>query len=150
MDPLSITASILTLLQLTEKVVRYARQTKDAPKERTRVLQEASGLVGLLITLKSLMDDCDPQDPWLRATSGLATSNGLLEQYRSALEKLTGKIMPGDGLRKIGQALVWKFTKEDVSDLMSQIERVKSLVNIALGMDDMSVSRSYLCFFVTY
>jgi hypothetical protein len=150
MDPLSITVSVLTLLQLTEKVIKYVRQTKDSPKERTRVLQEASGLVGLLITLKSLVDDCDPQDPWLRATSRLATSNGPLEQYRSALEKLIGKIMPGDGLRKIGQALVWKFTKKDVSDLLSQIERVKSLIDIALGMDDMLVTRTYLCLFVTY
>jgi len=150
MDPVSITVSVLTLLQLTEKVIKYARQTKDAPRERTRVLQEASALVGLLMTLKSLVDDCDPQDPWLRATSKLATSNGPLEQYRSALEKLIGKITPGDGLRKIGQALVWKFTKEDVSDLLSQVERVKSLIDIALGMDDMLVSRSYLCFFVTY
>ena len=150
MDPLSITVSVLTLLQLTEKVIKYARQTKDAPKERTRVLQEASGLVGLLITLKSLVDDSDPKDPWLRATSRLATSNGPLEQYRSVLEKLIGKIMPGDGLRKIGQALVWKFTKEDISDLLSQIERVKSLIDIALGMDDMLVSKSYLCLFVTY
>jgi hypothetical protein len=113
-------------------------------------LQEASGLVGLLITLKSLVADCDPQDPWLRATSRLATSNGPLEQYRSALEKLVGKIMPGDGLRKIGQALVWKFTKEDISGLLSQMERVKSLIDIALSMDGMLVSRSYLCFFVTY
>jgi hypothetical protein len=150
MDPLSITASILTLLQLTEKVIKYARQTKDAPKERTRILQEASGLVGLLITLKSLADDCDPQDPWLRATSRLATSNGPLEQYRSALEKLVGKIMPCDGLRKISQALVWKFTKEDVSDLLSQIERVKSLVGIALGMDEVLASRSYHSFCFTY
>jgi hypothetical protein len=150
MDPLSITVSVLALLQLTEKVINYARQTKDAPKERTRVLQEASGLVGLLITLKSLVADCDPQDPWLRATSRLATSNGPLEQYRSALEKLVGKIMPGDGLRKIGQALVWKFTKEDISGLLSQMERVKSLIDIALSMDGMLVPRSYLCFFVTY
>jgi len=150
MDPLSITVSILTVLQLTEKVIKYARQTKDSPKERTRVLQEASGLVGLLTTLKSLVDDCDPRDPWLRATSRLATSNGPLEQYQSALEKLVSKIMPGDGFRKIGQALVWKFTREDVSDLLSQIERVKSLVDIALGMDEMLVSRSYLSFFVTY
>jgi hypothetical protein len=150
MDPLSITVSVLTLLQLTEKVIKYARQTKDSPKERTRVLQEASGLVGLLITLNSLVDDCDPEDPWLRATSRLAMSNGPLEQYRCALEKLVGKIMPGDGLRKIGQALVWKFTKEDISDLLLQIERVKSLINIALGMDDMSVSRYYPCFFVVY
>jgi len=150
MDPLSITVSVLTLLQLTEKIIKYARQTKDSPKERTRVLQEASGLFGLLVTLKSLVDDCDPQDPWLQATSRLATSHGPLDQYRSALEKLIGKIMPGDGLRKIGQALVWKFTKEDISDLLSQIERVKSLVDIALGMDDMLVSKSHLCFFVTY
>jgi hypothetical protein len=150
MDPLSITLSVFTLLQLTEKVIKYARQTKDAPKERTRVLQEASGLVGLLITLKSLVDDCDPKDPWLRATSRLATSNGALEQYRSALEKLVGKVMPGDGLRKVGQALVWKFTKEDVSDLLSQIERLKSLVDIALGMDGMLVSSSHLFFLVTY
>ena len=150
MDPLSITVSVLTLLQLTEKVIKYARQTKDAPRERTRVLQEASGPAGLLITLKSLVDDCDPQDPWLRATSRLATSNGPLEQYRYALEKLVGKIMLGDGFRKIGQALSWKFTKEDISDLLLQIERVKSLIDIALGMDEMSVSRSYLPFFVTY
>jgi hypothetical protein len=150
MDPLSITVSVLTLLQLTEKVIKYARQTKDSPKERTRLLQEASGLFGLLVTLKSLVDDCDPRDPWLQATSRLATSSGPLDQYRSALEKLIGKIMPGDGLRKIGQALVWKFTKDDISDLLLQIERVKSLINIALGMDGMLVSRSYLCFFVTY
>jgi hypothetical protein len=144
MDPLSITVSVLTLLQLTEKVIKYARQIKDAPRERIRVLQEASGLLGLLITLKSLVDDCDPQDPWLQATSRLATSNGPLDQYKSALENLIGKIMPGDGLRKIGQALVWKLTKEDISNLSSQIERVKSLIDIALGMDDMLVSRSYL------
>jgi hypothetical protein len=150
MDPLSIAVSVLTLLQLTEKVIKYARQTKDLPRERTRVLQEASGLFGLLVTLKSLVDDCDPQDPWLQATSRLATSDGPLDQYRSALEKLIDKIMPGDGLRKIGQALVWKFTKEDISDLLSQIERVKSLIDIALGMDDVLVTRSYLCFFVTY
>jgi hypothetical protein len=150
MDPLSITVSVLTLLQLTEKVIKYARQTKDSPKERTRVLQEASGLFGLLVTLKSLVDDCDPQDPWLRATSRLAASDGPLEQYRSALEKLVGKVMPDDGLRRIGQVLVWKFTKEDILDLLSRIERVKSLIDIALGMDDMSVSRYYLCFFVIY
>jgi hypothetical protein len=150
MVPISITVSVLTLVQLTEKVIKYARQTKDAPKERTRVLQEASGLFGLLVTLKSLVDDCDPQDPWLQATSRLATSNGPLEQYRCALEKLVGKIMPGDNIGKIRQALVWKFTKEDVSDLLSQIERVKSLIDIALGMDEMLVPRSYLSFFSTY
>jgi hypothetical protein len=49
MNPLSITVSVIALLQLTQKVIDYARQTKDAPKERIRVLQEASSLPNYLI-----------------------------------------------------------------------------------------------------
>jgi hypothetical protein len=146
MDPLSITVSVLALLQLTEKVISYAKQTRNAPKERTRILQEASGLVGLLITLKGLIDDCDPQDPWLRATSNLATPDGPLDQYKLTLESLIKNIMPNDGLRKVSQMVAWKFSKDEVVGLLSQIERVKSLINIALGMDDMLVLGSYLCY----
>jgi hypothetical protein len=146
MDPLSITVSVLALLQLTEKVISYAKQTRNAPKERTRILQEASGLVGLFITLKGLIDDCDPQDPWLRATFNLATPNGPLDRYKLTLEALIKNIMPNDGLRKVSQVVTWKFSKEEVVGLLSQIERVKSLINIALGMDGMLVFESYLCY----
>jgi hypothetical protein len=45
MDPLSITVSVLTLLQLTEKFISYIKQTRDARKEQARVLGEASSLV---------------------------------------------------------------------------------------------------------
>jgi hypothetical protein len=148
MDPLSITVSVLALLQLTEKVISYAKQTRDAPKERTRILQEASGLVGLLITLKGLINDCDPRDPWLLATFNLATPDGPLDQYKFTLETLIKSIMPNDGLRKVSQVVTWKFSKEEVVGLLSQIERVKSLINIALGMDDMLVFESYLCYFL--
>jgi hypothetical protein len=44
MDPLSITVSILTLLQLTEKFIGYIKKTKDTRKEQTRVLGEAFSL----------------------------------------------------------------------------------------------------------
>jgi hypothetical protein len=140
MDPLSVTVSVLALLQLTEKVISYVKQTKDAPKERTRILREASSLMGLLSTLKDLIDDCHPSDPWLRATSGLATPDGPLDQYKLALEALVPKVIPFQGFRKAGQMLAWKLSKEEVLGLLSQIERVKSLMNIALEMDHMFVS----------
>jgi hypothetical protein len=140
MDPLSITFSVLTLLQLTEKVISYAKQIKDAPKERTRVLREASSLMGLLSTLKDLIDDCDPADPWLRVMSRLATPDGALDQYKLVLEALVSKVVPSHGLRHAGQMLAWKFSKEEVLALLSQIERVKSLMNIALELDHMLVS----------
>jgi hypothetical protein len=135
MDPLSITVSVLTLLQLTEKFISYIKQTKDARKEQARVLGEASSLVWLLRELQECIDEHSSQDPWLQATSRLTTPGGPLDQYKHTLEVLASKIIPGHGLRKVGQVLAWKFSKEEVNGLLSQIERVKSLVLIALEMD---------------
>jgi hypothetical protein len=134
-----ISANLFALLQLTKGVVKYAKQTKDAPRERAEVLREASSLVGLLGTLKDLLDEGDPQDPWLRATSGLALPDGPLEQYKLALERLAPKIIPSHGLQKVSQVLTWMFSKEEVGELLSKMERVKTLVGIALEMDHMSV-----------
>jgi hypothetical protein len=137
MDPLSITLSVVSLLELTRKVANYAKETKDAPKDRTRIIHEAFSLMGLLNMLKEHVDDRkrDPRDPWLQATCALAAPDGPLHQYQLALEMLVAKVIPGHGHRKVTQALTWKFTKEDVTALLSQIERVTSFIHIALEID---------------
>jgi hypothetical protein len=140
MDPLSITAGIIAVLQATKEVISYLKETKDAPKELTIVYEEAKSLVILLYELKDLVAGQNSREPWLRATSGLDVRDGPLDQYKKALEVLVSKTT-GHGLRKIGQVLAWKFTKEDVMALLSQIERIKSLVQIALEMDHMFVTQ---------
>jgi hypothetical protein len=139
MDPLSISISVLTLLQLTEKFISYIKQTKNARKEQARVLGEMSSLVWLLRELQECIDEHSSRDLWLLATSGLTTRGGPLDQYKHTLETLASKIIPRHGLHKAGQVLVWKFSKEEVNGLLSQIERVKSLVLIALELDHRSV-----------
>lgn len=139
MDPLSISISVLTLLQLTEKFISCIKQTRDARKEQAKVLGEASSLVWLLRELQECIDEHSSQSSWLQATSGLTTPGGPLDQYQSTLEVLAFKIIPKHGLHKVGQVLVWKFSKEEVNGLLSQIERVKSLVLIALELDHRSV-----------
>jgi hypothetical protein len=147
MDPLSITLSVITLLELTRKVIVYAKQTKDAPTDRTRVLQEASSLMGLLIMLKEFMEDCDDsEDQWLQATSSLIAPDGPLQQYKLLLETIVAKITPSRGQRKFGQALAWMFSKEEVTRLLSQIERAKSFVQIALEIDHTFVFLHFFCF----
>jgi len=142
MDPLSITFSVITLLELTKKIIIFAKQTRDASTDRTRVLQEASSLTGLLSTLKDLIDDPDrgPHDPWLRATSGLAAPDGPLHQYKLTLERVVTSVMPDHGSSRVKRALTWNLGKEEVTCLLSQIERVKALIHIALEIDDMFVS----------
>jgi hypothetical protein len=142
MDPLSITSGIIAVLQVTKEVISYLKETKDAPKELTKVYEEAKNLVILLYELKDLVAGHDFRDSWLRTTSGLAARHGPLDQYKKALETLIPKIT-GHGLRKVGQVLAWRFGKEEVTALLSQIERIKSLVQIALEMDHMFVAKPY-------
>jgi len=140
MDPLSITSGIIAVLQVTKEVISYLKETKDAPKELTKVYEEAKNLVILLYELKDLVAGQDSHGPWLQTTSGLAARNGPLDQYKEALEILVPKIT-GRGLRKAGQVLSWKFSKEEAMTLLSRIERIKSLVQVALEMDHMFVAR---------
>lgn len=78
MDPFSISISVLTLLQLTEKFISYIKQAKDARKEQARVLGEASSLIWLLRELQECIDKRSSRDPWLQATSRLTTPSGPL------------------------------------------------------------------------
>jgi hypothetical protein len=142
MDPLSITLGVVSLVELTYKVINYARDTKDGDKDRTRILHEALSLMGLLNMLKDLVDDPkrDPQDRWLQATSGLAARDGPFQQYKLALEILVEKVMPRHGFRKFTHALTWSFSKEEVAVLLTQIARVTSFIHIVLEIDHMFVS----------
>jgi hypothetical protein len=51
-DPLSISASITALLQLTSRVVQYINSVKDASKECFRIRDEISSASFLLYMLK--------------------------------------------------------------------------------------------------
>lgn len=138
MDPLSVTASIIAILQVTATLVNYANDVKDAPKDRARFAIEASSLSSLLLNLRYQIagEECEKSnEAWTREVTLLGVPDGPLDQYRHALEKLQLKIVSGKGLAKIGDALWWKFSKEEVASILLRIERLKGLIQIALQMD---------------
>jgi hypothetical protein len=139
MDPLSIAASIIAILQLTEKVGVCLRDAKDASKERSHFTTEISNLSRLLARLLSHVDNSS-QDPWQTNVQELCEEDGLIYQYRIALEQLVDKISSGHGLQKLAKTLLWKYIKDDVELILSKVERLKSLVQIALQMNHMFVS----------
>jgi hypothetical protein len=61
--------------------------------------------------------------------------NGPLDQYRQALEQLAPLTTTEHGAKKIKNALVWKFSKEEIASILSRMERLKSLIQVALEMD---------------
>lgn len=135
MDPLSIIGSIITILQLSNKVLGYLNDVKDASKDRVKCALETSNLYNLLVNLRFRLEEGSSNDPWYNAVRALGVENGPLDQFKQALEELQTKMTRGGSLKKVGDALAWKFSKEEVTSILARIERLKTLVQIALQMD---------------
>jgi hypothetical protein len=134
MDGLSVAASIVAVLQLTHTVIGYLNSVKDASADRKRCALEAANLYNLLVNLKFRLEGASDK-PWFTAVRALGVENGPFDQYKHAVEQLQTKITSGGGIGKIGNALLWKFIKEEITSILLRMERLKSLVQIALEMD---------------
>ncbi|KAF2475263.1 uncharacterized protein BDR25DRAFT_254152, partial [Lindgomyces ingoldianus] len=144
MDSLSATASIISILQLSAKVLAYVNDVKDASKDRTQYAVEMLNLRSLLFKLRDHVEWGDSTEPWYTAVQALAVKDGPLDQFKQALETLQIKMTGGGRLGGAGEALVWKFKKEEIASILGRMERLKSLVEIALQMDHLATSLIYI------
>ena len=135
MDPLSGTASIIAVLQLSAKVLGYLNDVEDASKDRAKCAVEASNVHNLLVNLRFRLEEGGADATWYTAIRALGVENGPLDQFKQALEALQTKITDGGRLKNAGEALVWKFKKDEIASILDRIERLKTLVEIALQMD---------------
>jgi len=135
MDGLSVAASIIAVLQLTGTVITYLNDVKEAPKECQQCTIEASNLQNLLINLRYRLEQGQTGDPWFTAVRTLNVENGPLDQYKQALEQLLSKVEIQNGVGKVKRRLLWKFSKAEVTSILGRMERLKSLVSIALETD---------------
>ena len=139
MDELSDIASIIAVLQLTGEVIKYLKDIKDALKECRYCATKASDLHSILINLLYHLNQDQTGDAWFTAVRNLNIENGPLDQYKQALEQLQSRVEIQHGIQKVKQRLLWKFSKEEVASILARMERLKSLVSIALEMDHLYV-----------
>ena len=136
MDPLSITASIIAVLQLSAVVVGYIVDVKDASKGRKRILQEIISTTGAASILQLRIEKDESQE-WAATAKLINGKNGCLEQFRDALELLEKRLKPAKGLKKIGIGTIWPFEKSEVKEVLDRIERLKGLLMLASQNDHM-------------
>jgi hypothetical protein len=132
---LSVAASIIAVPQLTAAVIGYLNDVKDAPKECQQCTIEASNIQHLLINLRYRLEQGQAGNPWVTAVRALNIENGPLDQYKQALEQLQSKVDVGNGAKQMKRQLVWKFSKAEVAGILARMERLKSVVSIALDID---------------
>jgi hypothetical protein len=135
MDPLSVSASIIAVLQISCEVIKYLKDVKDANDDCQRCLADTSNLHGLLISLLPHIQQTKTGDPWFTSVEQLASENGVIDQFSHVLQKLHAKVQIPDGARGLKKRLLWKFDKTEVANMQASMDRLKSLITLALQLD---------------
>jgi hypothetical protein len=139
MDPLSTTASIIAILELASTLTNYVIDASNANTDQKRLAVEASNLSSLLTTLRFRVEGTRTDDPWYNQVKLLGIKNGPLDQLKDIFETMVGQSSSSRNRDQIKSALLWKFTKKEVENVLGRMERLKSLINCALINDLMCV-----------
>jgi hypothetical protein len=136
MEPVTavgLVASIVQLIDATAKVIKYVSEVKDAPKERETLSLEAANLMPLLMALKQRVDTASGNDPWFLSVYSLGVVGGPIPLLQAAMEALSVRLKSGK--KKLRRHLSWPSDKKDCIATLARIERMKSLIGLALQDD---------------
>ncbi|OCK88179.1 ankyrin [Cenococcum geophilum 1.58] len=146
MEAIGALASIIQVVDGSIASLKYLNEVKASPKERSALSQEASTLGGLLAEMKTRVDEAQRRNDDLSSrTRSLGIPNGPLDQSKQALEELIKQLSsPSSGasrpakrskLGEIRRNLAWPFHRSNCAMLLSQIERTKAAIQLALTQD---------------
>lgn len=142
MEAIGVAASLTQLIEVTVKTVKYLNSVREASKDRSGVLREASALLPLLVNLQTQVSDVKQSETWFCCIGSLAVENGLLDQLREALAQLTKRLKPKKGIENAARALIWTLDKAYCDELLWKIERVKSRISLALQGDTFRLAQA--------
>lgn len=135
-DPLSITASIITVVQLAGSLATFCQSCREATKGKDGIIQQTlddlEGLTDVLGPLAQLATDHGSETPSLRA---LAKPGGAVDECRVLLDALRTElesVFGAQGVKKLGKILVWPMKEKDVKSLLERLSQRKSTLALAL------------------
>jgi hypothetical protein len=143
MDPFSIAASTIAVIQISSKIIaicyNYRAGVKSAPKDLislTRELQDFQTVLEQLQSLAEGLEYPDSQDKThLKSLELLSGPDGPLPEWQAELEALEAKLKPKDGIKAVGQALLWPLKENYVQKILARVGSFKALLNLALSTD---------------
>jgi hypothetical protein len=152
MDPLSITASIIAILQATNSIISICYDVKAALKQEpwslTRIMDEVKDLRTVLETLERLasrLDDPNSMDSKRKPVLEILCEPemGPLARCIRELTFLEDKITSSNRMGSSGtkrraflQAMGWQLKDQDAKLCLERIERCKSTLNLAITADE--------------
>jgi hypothetical protein len=120
------TASIIAILQLCDKLIKYGNGVKGAKGDWSRLRDQIRGCSHVLLQLNDQVEDAEEGQSWSGTMAALSTP---LERLRQALVAAATKLQMSDTKTGI---LKWPFQEKEVQKLVAAIESEKGLLSLAL------------------
>jgi hypothetical protein len=150
MDPLSITASIIAVLQATNAAISfcysYSKEARNSSWELPKILEELKSLRNVLETLEQLAERAESADHALESKlptlKRLCQPDGPLAMCFAELEALEKKLALPGWTSHVGskgkaliQALRWPLKEGDTKEILEKIGRFKTTLSLAITAD---------------
>lgn len=148
MDPLSVTANVITVLELANSVLTICFETsaalKNEPWALSKLQHEVQGLRNVLETLQkdSVSSGHDERRKllyqWLcdEEEGPLARCRWELEQLKSRIGTPPSNSKSFSHRRALGQVLSWQIKEHHAKASVEVIERCKTTILLALAADE--------------
>lgn len=138
-DPLSILGGIALLIQTGDKVIGYIKKVKESPNDRMRLLVEVKSTIMLCGTLQDFVE-MNGEKEWASTFKLLNNENGPIAQLQENLNLLERRLASASNKDNYLKALKWPFDKKEIQEILVNIERQKSLFQIAQENDHLQLS----------
>ncbi|KAE9364611.1 hypothetical protein N431DRAFT_109437 [Stipitochalara longipes BDJ] len=144
MDPLSITGTLIAVLQITTSVISilydYRSGVASASREVIQITEALNSLKDVLESILRLIETTKANE--LSTIGLLEKSGGTLQSCQAELERLRVKLVPEKGWRKARNSLIWPLKESEMRRALEGLERWKSTMQLALSADQASLSLS--------
>ncbi|OQE11875.1 hypothetical protein PENFLA_c071G03084 [Penicillium flavigenum] len=142
MDALSPTASVIAVIQLAGSIVKicgdYIQDVKGARDEIFKLQLEVTHLTGVLQELKLLLQS--PNGSRLSTSQALHDPITMCFSILAALEVTLGPGKRTRAMRRLGlRALAWPLKRTEVEQIVSDLERYKSILTLSLQIDQTTI-----------
>lgn len=134
MDPGTIVGVVTASRTILSLLSTYFSDVKDAREDVKRFSKEVEDIHSILQKVEAIA-----KGPDAARQPGSGPALTAIEQSFSHIKELEEKLNPKTRqkiMKRVGlRALKWPFTKEQVTDYITKLERCKSSLNLALNAD---------------
>ncbi|KAJ7577668.1 hypothetical protein C8J56DRAFT_365760 [Mycena floridula] len=143
MEAIGFASSIITLAEVASTIFKYVKDIKDSPRDRAELQCSLAALPGLPMGLNTQFNSQAPNNTWVTERLKLAVTDGPFDQLLKILQKVERKLdLAARRTGKVIHMLKWPLDKAEVTDLLQQIERVKTFIMLAIQNDHIALSRA--------